>query len=344
MYYSGNKKFTSNFDAAIHFNKTKEETNFYYYDDVYDKIDWTIEPPESVQFYYREQAKRIRESYDYVILCFSGGIDSTNILNNFHFNKLKIDKIVTTGAFSQDSHSMVEENYNGEVYFVSHPYIKELGLESITQYIDYTEYFKNFDQLSISKYGSDWIHYAGHWFSPYNFFWRDFPKFVIPKGLENKKVAIILGRDKPALSMDGRQRLGFKFCDAELRSHGDIKSADNYDIINFYWDHNFPLLLIKQLHILKKAFYIKRTIRKDKMHGVQVISDMSVNDLVYDIKKPIIHQTKGKSPLFSIRDEYLINKKDADVYKFYMAGMNKFNQKIGLNGYTSFLTKFYRIE
>ena len=123
MYYSGDKKFYTKYDALKHHNSTGENVFFYYYDDVYDKLDWTIEPPETLDFYYKEQAQRIRDSYDYVILCFSGGVDSTNILNTFHYNNLKIDKIVTAGAFSQDSHSMVEENHNGEIYFEAHPYL-----------------------------------------------------------------------------------------------------------------------------------------------------------------------------------------------------------------------------
>ena len=344
MYYSGDKKFHTKYEAVKHYNKTKEDTFFYYYDDVYDKLNWTIEPPGTLDFYYKEQAKRIRDSYDYVILCFSGGIDSTNILNYFHFNNLKIDKIVTTGAFGQDSHSMVDENHNGEVYFVSHPYIKELGLESITQYIDYTKYFENINQLSITQYETDWVNYAGSWFSPYNFFWRDFPKYVIPNNMENKKVAIIFGRDKPRLQFDTKRIMGFTFGDTDVQSHGNITSDKNYDVINFYWDHDFPLLLIKQLHVLKRAYNIKRTLSKDHVHGVQIISDISVNDLIYDIKKPIEHHTKGKSHFISIRDDYLINKKDSDIYKFYISGIMKLDKEIGLNNYKSFVSKFYRIE
>ena len=153
FYYSEDGKFFNNrVESLVYNNATGKHVKLYYYDDVYDKLHWTIEPPGSVDFYYREQAKRIRDSYDYVSLCFSGGIDSTNILNYFHFNNLKIDKIVTTGAFGQDSHSMVDENHNGEVYFVSHPYIKELGLESITQYIDYTKYFENINDVDITDF------------------------------------------------------------------------------------------------------------------------------------------------------------------------------------------------
>lgn len=346
MYYSGNKKFTSKFDAVIHFNKTKEETNFYYYDDVYDKIDWTIEPPETLEFYYKEQAKRIRESYDYVILCFSGGADSTNILETFYYNNLKIDKIITVGAFSQDSHSMVEENHNGEIYFVAHPRLKELGLESITEHFDYTKYFDKFSQFSINEYGSEWFKYCDSWFSPHHWFWRDLPKYVVPRNMENKKVGIVFGIDKPSFSFDKKNRLSFRFHDAEVQQYGNIKYKNDFDKINFYWDPESPLIVIKQLHILKKAFNIKRTIRKDNFRGVQIISDISVNDLIYNLKKPLNYITpKSKSPFLSIRDEYIKNKKDSDVYKFYMSGIMNVHKELGLNNYIgSISTKFYSLE
>ena len=75
----------------MYHKKTKEEVFFYYNDEIYDKIDWSIEPPGTLDFYYKEQAQRIRDSYDYVILCFSGGADSTNILNTFYYNNIKME-------------------------------------------------------------------------------------------------------------------------------------------------------------------------------------------------------------------------------------------------------------
>lgn len=346
MYYSGNKKFSSKLDAIIHFNKTKENTFFYYYDEVYDKLNWRMEPPGTLDFYYREQAQRIRDNYDYVILCFSGGADSTNILETFHYNKIKLDKVITVGAFSQDSHSMVEENHNGEIYFVAHPYLRELGLESITQHIDYTKYFDNFGQFSVNQYGNEWSDVLASWYSPHNFFWRDLHKFVVPKNMENKRVAIIFGQDKATLEVHKSGALGFKFADCNMQAYGTIQSKDNCDIIQFYHDPQFPLIAIKQTHILKKAYDIKKTIAKDKNRGVQIISGISVNELIYNLKKPITYVTpKSRTVFLSIRDEYIENKKDSDVYNFYLSGIKHLSDKIGgLDKYMVFFSKFYRIE
>ena len=313
---------------------------------MYDKLNWAIEPPGTLDFYYKEQAKRIRDSYDYVILCFSGGIDSTNILNTFHFNNIKIDKIITVGAFSQDTHSMVEQNNNGEIYFMAHPYLRELGLESITEHLDYTKYFDKFDQFSINQYGSEWFKVMGSWFSPHHWFWRDLPKYAVSPHMRGKKVAIVMGADKPFLVFNERRVMGFRFQDAETQQLGNVSYDEGCERVNFYWDKESPLILIKQLHILKRAYDIKRTISQDPVRKVQIISDISVNDLVYTLKKPLSHITpKSPTPFLSVRDSYLINKKDSDVFKLYSAGLMKMNESMGgLNKFKTFSSKFYRIE
>ena len=142
-YCSDGAKFFSKIEAIEYSNQSFLPLYFYYYDHIYDKLDWSIEPPHSLEYYYVEQAKRIRDKYDYVILCYSGGYDSTNILETFRYNNIKLDKIVVAGAFDQDTIDMSDENHNGEIYHNAIPYVKELGLESILQVVDYTKLFDN---------------------------------------------------------------------------------------------------------------------------------------------------------------------------------------------------------
>jgi len=57
--------------------------------------DWTIEPKESLMELYKQRALQIRESYDYLVLYFSGGSDSCTILRTFLDNNIFLDEIVT---------------------------------------------------------------------------------------------------------------------------------------------------------------------------------------------------------------------------------------------------------
>jgi len=58
-------------------------------------VDWTKEPKESFKELCRQRAEQIRDTYDYVIVYFSGGSDSTTVMNAFLDNGIKIDEVVT---------------------------------------------------------------------------------------------------------------------------------------------------------------------------------------------------------------------------------------------------------
>lgn len=346
-YCSDGSKFDSKIEGLLYSREKDLPLNFYYYDDVYEKVNWKIEPPNSLQYYYLEQAKRIRDTYDYVVLCYSGGYDSTNILETFYYNNIKLDKIVTVGAFSQDSQKGVDENHNGEIYHNVFPYINQLGLESITQVIDYTDYFENSKKLSILKYKTDWIHKTGGWFSPHNWFWYELEQHIVPWEYKDKKVGIIFGKDKPGLfSSDlyysgkiGEQN-GFYFSDTPCTSYGNITKFDNCERINFYWDPNYTEILIKQLHVLKRFYDIKKEYGYSLEKQIPTINNLTINDLVYDLKYKIKFKSpKSKTNIMSLRDNYLENKKNSEIYSYYKQGILKIKD-LNVQGISS---KFYYI-
>lgn len=356
-YYSlDGKIFHSKIEALKYHIETGNKVYFYYHDDVYSKVDWKTEPPQTLDYYYKEQAQRIRDNYDYVILCYSGGYDSTNILETFHFNNIKLDKIVTVGAFKQDSISGVDDNHNGEIYHNVFPYIKELGLESITQQCDYTEYFNDVNNFSIARYDIDWVNHIGAWFSPHNWFWRDIEKYVVPPEWRDRKVALVFGKDKPSLfySISGRNQEmlpngnfklnGFQFRDTPCTSYADIGMKESIDRINFYWDPTYPEILVKQLHMLYRVYSIQMDNSYNPEIGVQKLSGMDINSIVYNLRKPILFKSpKSKTNLLSLRDNYLKDNKNSDVYRLYTSGTNYIAETIGISNLAVIESKFYDI-
>lgn len=352
----------SQFDSkilAIKYAKAKgQSVKFYYYDHIYNALDWTREPAQSLPELYKQQALRIRDSYDYIILCYSGGYDSTNILETFYYNNIKLDKIISVGAFSRDSCFGVDENHNGEIYHNAYPYIKELGLESIFQTYDYTELFSKIDKLSIAEYGSEWFHETGSWFSPHNWFWKDLHKFVIPESMLGKKVAIIFGKDKPNLfysqdcadkyNLERGQLNCFYFRDIPVNAYGNVRNTTEYDLINFYWDPEFPEILIKQVNLLSRYYHnsISKTSSYDRTWDSQIIGDSTVSNLVYSLKKPILFKSpKSPSNILSLRDQYILNSKDSDLYKFYYSGINNLIKSIDVdNELPPIKSKYYRVK
>ena len=344
FYYTQDKKiFLSKIEALSYSQKSNQKLFFHYYDDVYDKCNWLIEPPESIDYYYKEQAQRIRDNYDYIILCYSGGYDSHNILETFYYNNIKIDKIVTIGALKQDSQSGVDENHNGELYHNVFPNVKELNLESITQVYDYTDLFGNINNFSIVEYGTDWINHTGSWYSPHNWFWMDIHKRIVPKKWGDKKVAIVMGRDKPTLFLNhSLNKLGFFFRDTPITSYGNLKGDEQSHIINFYWDPTIPEILIKQLHMIYHVYRNNPIIDYNKAVGVNTYNGIDVNDIIYNIKKPLIFKSpKSKNNYFSLRDEYLKHKQNSDLYKIYSDGISLIDKTVELKNLVAIQSKFY---
>ena len=328
FYYTSDKKtFLNKLDAIKYCKDNNKEIYFFYHDDVYSKINWRVNPPGSLEFHYKTQAERIRDEYDYVVLFYSGGYDSTNILETFYYNNIKLDKIVCVGAFSQDSYSGVDENHNGELYHNAFPYIVQLGLQSITQTYDYTDYFENANNFSVYNYGEQWVENVGPWFSPHNWFWQDIHKYVVPANMMDKKVALVWGKDKANLSIrDGSH--GFSFSDVAALSYGGNIYSNNIDRINFYWDPHNPLLIIKQVHELSKHNeYINPNILYNLKTGLR-------------FKSP-----KSPTNILSLRDNFLRKKLDSNIFDFYKAGIKNMNSKIDPKvDLKPILSRFYPIN
>ena len=327
-YYSSDGKiFTSKIEAIEYGIKTDKRIRLYYYDHLYDKLNWKTEPTESVDYYYKQQAQKIRDEYDYVVLFYSGGYDSTNILETFHFNNIKLDKIVCVGAFKQDSAAGVDENHNGELYHNSFPYLVELGLQSITQICDYTDYFSTVKNFTVYEYGENWIDRIGAWYSPHHWFWHDIDKYVVPSGMENKKVALVWGKDKPVMCNEGGP-LGFKFTDVVAFGYGGTLRRPGVDRINFYWDPTYPLIVQKQAHIMKNS----------------IDPFKNADSKVYNLRKPLIYKSpKTTNNILSLRDSFLKKHTDSEIFNFYKYGIRSIMSKIDLMEIRPIKSKSYHV-
>ena len=82
--------FHNRYDAII----APNPCYLYYYDKEFSQANWNVEPSKSLQELYRERAEWIRNNYEYVILAYSGGADSTNVLESFYYNNIHIDEIL----------------------------------------------------------------------------------------------------------------------------------------------------------------------------------------------------------------------------------------------------------
>lgn len=70
-------------------------------DDVYAKIDWSISTSPCLFDLYRSRAWQLRQKYKWLCLAWSGGGDSTTVLDSFLLNNIHLDEIVILWPYTR---------------------------------------------------------------------------------------------------------------------------------------------------------------------------------------------------------------------------------------------------
>jgi len=262
FYQVGDQIYLSKFHAILASQKTGHFPQWNFHEHIFSQYDWTVEPVEDLWEIYRQRAQQIRDKYDYIVLLFSGGSDSTNILQSFLYNNIKIDEIFVYAPFSSNQMDKPitadnESSYYREIDQVALPYLNELAKThkfKVTTYDTTPLVFKIFTD-------PDWIYTeVGDRFSPAclvrNYLFEGNQSAL--KQLDaGKKMCFITGIDKPRLiNKDGVMYYAF----LEGVMAGGIGPKYQLDQKNhfveemFYWTPDMPKLVIKQAHIMKNYF------------------------------------------------------------------------------------------
>lgn len=265
FYDVGGKLFTSKNLAYFESIKTTKKLTYHYNDDVFSSYDWTKEPePEiGIDEFYRRRAQQLRDTYDYIILQYSGGPDSQNVLDTFLKYDIKLDEVVNFNTY-ESTGKIIGTTHNADYIHNVKPTLLQLNRDIKVTIIDevdmskkvWSEYKEQdyFELLfSAGTFPSVWM-MRGIWVKHVKHIWDMI--------LSGKKVCVVLGTDKTNLRLhkpgDGPiNRYYTNFND--ILSTDVLTLANNDRILNghnivelFYHTPNYPELTIKQAHILKK--------------------------------------------------------------------------------------------
>ena len=255
-YQIGNVKTFSKFDAAILSQNSGNTIKFIYNDDLMSSYDWTTEPATDICGLYKQRAKQIREKYDYVVIMYSGGIDSQVALDAFLNNNIHVDEIC---SFSNEFESK-DSKFNQEIFKTAIPFVESLDLKNLNtkfrhievgslilnQWAD-TFHFNNFHHYT---WGPQWHVVRSHLFK------QSIEDHVILTK-DGKTVCYVWGFDKPQISLVEGQYI-FKFSDLRIditprqflnRVILEDQFSNFYDEA-FYLTPDLPELTIKQCHLL----------------------------------------------------------------------------------------------
>jgi len=228
---------------------------WHFNDEIFSAIDWTIEPPFDLWELYKQRAKQIREQYDYVVLMYSGGADSHNVLSSFLEADCKIDEIATFWDYEKSGEK--DSYLNAEITRVVIPHIKQLHKDG------HKFKFRLIDQIEMNQEPFKFItidhEYNMNSFISANAFSRGFYREQIQEWkniiASGKKLVLVWGKDKPYVFYDRTiQKYHFSFSD-QLDDAVSVYVQKNhnkgwYDEY-FYWTPDNPLIIIKGCHTIK---------------------------------------------------------------------------------------------
>jgi hypothetical protein len=332
------EKYYSKFDAI----RSNRQIALYFYDKEFLAFDWKTEPKEPLSELYKLRAQQLRDNYDYLILAYSGGIDSTNMLESFYYNNIHIDEIIMVGAFSQDSYHGSDENHNGEIYHNCIPTLQMMNLKNTKiTYHDYTKLFDTPEKFIAYKNIDKKYQIIDNWFSPHNRWWETTSLLNFDKS--KKKKVLIQGTDKPNFSKID-DRCFFSFNALAVTSLGNYFSYDKNDenITRefFYWTPNTPKILAKQMHIILN-FYVENVIIQQKMTHENFFDSRFYTKII----EKLIYRTMKNTPKFkskksdnilSLRDSYILKNKNSKIYDDYIQQIiwakNNFTNLVMRNG------------
>jgi hypothetical protein len=367
-YLLNGKKYYSKLQAIVN-AQDGHHPEFVFNDTEFSSANWLQEPSESLEELYRQRALQLRQKYDHLILCYSSGADSTNILHAFLNNNIPLDEIFCYGPFdtTQGQNGDVASNaaqYNyREIDLVALPYLRELSKKhkfKLTYYSwanDVVNGYKDADwvwtevncRMSPSTIARNRLHSS-----------HDHLDLVD----QGKRIGFIYGVDKPRLTLrNGVYYVGFLDLLLQLSvGLGGIATGSDWENDEFfYWTPDMPSIVIKQAHMLKQFFENNPALKSYVENADQAEWSQKYSEKYFDVVKRIVYPTfnpntwqtkKISSLVFSENDSWFFENSDATAKKYWLAGVKEvdrivdsrwFNQGSIKNGIIGAWSKWYKI-
>lgn len=263
-YTCDNMDFESKIHALQHSTTTHKPVEWHFNRWEFGQHNWAIEPPETLDQLYQRRARQIREQYDYVIVSFSGGSDSWNIMRAFMDQGLLVDEIVSNWALDASSKYIVldskqHDSWNNvaEYHLNCVERIKEIQARSPATKITVNDTSQALIDTFLTADDASWTASKREVLNPtgatnYNYkYFSDVRKQFD----RDKKIAIVLGQDKPKLIIKDRQLYTY-FVDktinlTNVQEH--LGEYPNCHTMFFYWSPDSCDMLAKQAHVILRA-------------------------------------------------------------------------------------------
>jgi hypothetical protein len=354
FYTVGDFKTYSKLEAIEHSGVTHQPVKWDFNNEKFRRFNWFKEPPGSLEFWYGERARQIRDKYDYIVLWYSGGADSHNALMSFIKNNIYIDEIAQFHNLSGEKGNK-ESFLNEEVFTTSAPVTQDLITNNPTyrntkhRLVDLSELQMNV----LTKDNNQWDYFykVGTYLSP-NALARSYLRETISDYRvlieQGKSVCFIYGAEKPHIEEhNGKWYTVFRDClDYAVSPRTQLLKRDWEHNEMFYWSDDLPQLLAKQAHVIQRYLSGITPELVDNIHVSLIkpnyfpIASVTINQLRYHLLNNGLHRLiypdwnpesivcgKPASLAYSARDFWMFNSSAPDIgQQYYTQGLKKMKQ------------------
>lgn len=314
-YQVGDKIFNFRFNALEYATKTKQDVNWEFNTAGFRSVNWRTPLNVDIRTLYKQRAQQLRDKYDYLILSFSGGADSTTILQSFIYNNIHLDEIICDWPLAHTNNITVSRdttptNHTSEWELAIKPMLEYVKKHHPTIKITITDTTKD---LTVED--DDYTFTISH-MGPYQSTKR-YKNIAARYNEVNEKndcVAIIMGTEKPALSID-RNVLGVYFSD----QHCFFKSSyvpNNRVVEYFYWATEMPELVREQAHLIYQHLLANPELQNLFKPETKLSNDLSrhksnlLKSIIYpDWSNAIFQADKSESLIWSSQHAWILKEK-----------------------------------
>jgi hypothetical protein len=246
--------FKNKIAALRHATTKKQDVGFYFYNTTWDNFDKSTLGKTSLPCLYAERARQLRDKYDYLVLHYSGGSDSHNVLHTFLNNDIKLDEITIRwpkhwldGKFyTPNNLDTSAKNAPSEFNYTIKPtleYLKQYHPEIKINIVDFTNNIYSMISTSTLENRISSINSSRCALSSIT--QRLDPtvdRNMISTNISN--VGHIFGIEKPTLYFK-ENSLYFYFSDVAFDT---ASMEEGINVEPFYWSGEFPLLTMEQIY------------------------------------------------------------------------------------------------
>jgi hypothetical protein len=327
---AGDQKFINKYDALLYATQNKFGLKYVYFNHVWEQFDRSLLGKFSLKELYRQRAQQLRDSYDYLILYFSGGSDSYNVLRSFIDNGIKLDEVCvkwTTPAI-EGKHNIYTPNIDDKSAFNC---ISEWDF-TIKPKLDWLS--KNHPEIKIEII--DWVKrkdvkledafsLVNHWHDseiPSLAMWSASENKMLEKG---KTVASIYGVDKPSIYFED-QNYYIKFIDAAF-CIGTPNPNNIYGTEYFYWTPKFPILAFEMANQIIESYKINPELVQNRItvDNIRKIDHVAVHQFNESNYRSILYDTWDNS--FQSNKPVRLDRSDKNFWIFQNQELKNYKEE-----------------